>query len=161
MGGGRLHSGSGLLFGAGRVSVGASRDDYMGDEEEAMSNTIRDRYKWKQVEAPKPWRPKYNGEELCGFYGGKSVRDGQFGQYQVIIVHVPQRGAFMLSGVLIVNLVDAAGFVLGSPIRVVWKGLEKLTPKEDDERPRTMKRFDVFEAEGEAIAEEDLPEVHA
>jgi hypothetical protein len=59
---------------------------------------LKYRYQWKKIEAPKTWRPKINGEELTGFYGGKTVRKGQFGQYDIVIVHVPRRGSFTISG---------------------------------------------------------------
>jgi len=69
---------------------------------------LRGRYEWKKIEAPKMWRPRMIGEELVGFYGGKTTRNGQWGQYEVVLVHVPGRGSFMLSGVRIIQLADAS-----------------------------------------------------
>lgn len=81
---------------------------------------LRARYAWKKVEAPKTWRPSTNGEELTGFYGGKTLRNGQWGQYEVIVVHVPHRGTFMVSGTRVIQLVDAADIQTGWPIRIVY-----------------------------------------
>jgi len=47
---------------------------------------LRERYGWKKVVAPKAWRPEATGEELIGFYGGKTTRTGAYGQYDVVLV---------------------------------------------------------------------------
>jgi len=114
---------------------------------------LRERYEWKQVEAPKMWRPRMLGEELVGFFGGKSVRNGRFGQYEVVLVHVPRRGSFMVSGTRVSQLVDAAGVGEGWPVRIVWRGHVVLAGEEE----RKMKLFDVFVAEGDPLSPEEMP----
>lgn len=114
---------------------------------------VRARYEWRKIEAPKTWRPKMNGEEIAGFYGGKTMRNGRFGQYEVVLIHVPKRGLFMISGTRIVQLIDAAAVVIGWPVRVIWRGSVAL----DDDK--TMKTFDVFVAETDPIAADELPAV--
>jgi hypothetical protein len=114
---------------------------------------ILDRYKWHKVQAPRTWAPKEVGDELVGFYHGQSVRLGSFGQYTIVIVHVPLEGAFMVSGIKVVQLVDSAMIKPGWPMRIRWLGYRKLAGD------REMKDFEVFVAEGEPIAEEDLPDV--
>lgn len=118
---------------------------------------LRARYEWKRIEAPKTWRPKHNGEELVGYYAGKSVRNGQFGQYEIVMVTVPRRGVFMISGTRIVQLADASGVQYGWPVRVVWQGLADLPPLAVGERARTMKQFEFFVAEGDPVSPEDMP----
>lgn len=81
------------------------------------TNSIRERHQWKRVEAPKRWSPKEVGQELVGFCSGKTVRNGVFGQYEVVLISVPARGVFMLSGVQIVQLVDASAAEIGWPLR--------------------------------------------
>lgn len=114
-----------------------------------------ERFGWRKVEAPKPWRPGDLGEELFGYYGGRTIRNGQFGQYEVIIVHVPYKGAFMVSGVKIIQLIDTAMITRGHPIRITWKGLVDVGT--DGKRP--MKDFELLVADEPAIDEEELPEI--
>lgn len=118
---------------------------------------LKARYAWKPVEIPKTWRPRTLGEELVGFFGGKSVRNGAYGQYEVVLVHVPGRGSFMLTGVRIVQLADASGVDVGWPVRIVWHGTKKIDT--DDGEERRMKLFDLFVAEGDPVAEGDLPRI--
>lgn len=119
---------------------------------------LRSRYQWKQVEAPKTWRPKMLGEELVGFFGGKTTRNGSFGQYEVVLVHVPVRGSFMVSGVRIIQLIDASGIETGWPVRIVWRGRMAL-PATADGEVREMKNYEVFVAEGDPVAAGDLPKI--
>ncbi len=116
-----------------------------------VGDSLVSRYEWKKVEAPKTWRPKHNGEELVGFYGGKTSRTGQYGQYEVVLIHVPRRGTFMISGTRIVQLADAANINVGWPIRVVYLGTVALAEE------KTMKQFDVFVAEGDPVSPDELP----
>jgi len=116
------------------------------------------RYEWRRVDAPKTWRPRMIGEELVGFFGGKTTRKGQWGQYDVVLVHVPSRGSFMVSGTRVNQLVDAADIQTGWPVRIVWRGAVALPPTADGE-PRSMKQYEVFVAEGDPVAPEDLPHV--
>jgi hypothetical protein len=124
------------------------------DNNTPRASDVRARYEWRKVEAPKTWRPKAIGEELAGFYGGKTSRNGTFGQYEVVIVHIPRRGSFMISGTRILQLIDTSGIKLGWPIRIVWKGVIALPPPPED---KTMKVFEVYVAEGDPVAPEELP----
>jgi hypothetical protein len=136
----------------------------MTDEKDRMvprevpPGDLRARYEWKKVEAPKRWNPRANGEELTGFYGGKTTRNGKFGQYDVVLVTVPRRGVFMISGTRIVQLADASGVDVGWPVRIVWRGTVKLDKSEDGE-DRNMKMFDFFVAEGDPVSPEDMPRI--
>jgi hypothetical protein len=98
------------------------------------------------------------GEELVGFYGGKTTRNGQWGQYEVVLVHVPMRGSFMISGTRIIQLVDASGIQEGWPVRVIWKGRKQLEPTPDGE-VREMKQFKVLVAEGDPLSPDEMPRV--
>lgn len=122
---------------------------------------LKSRYQWKKIERPRAWRPKTVGEELVGYYGGKTARTGQFGQYEVVLVHVPTVGSFLISGVEVIQGFDSAAINVGWPVRVVWQGLQELDKDKEDGKPeagkRTMKRFDVFVAEGEPVPAEFLP----
>jgi hypothetical protein len=120
--------------------------------------SLLERYDWKKVVTPKMWHPKKADEELVGFFGGKSVRNGRYGQYEVVIIHIPRRGSLMISGVRIVNLVDASGIDTGWPIRIVWLGEKEIAPGEDG-KPRRMKDFDVYIAEGDPISADNLPAI--
>jgi len=122
------------------------------------AQSILERYRWKEVHAPKPWLPKIPGTELAGFYGGRTTRSGSYGQYDVILVHVPARGTFMVSGVKAIQLVDAAMIDVGHPIRVVWDGLQECGTDAAG-KAKHMKLFRVLVAEGEPIDAEDLPRV--
>src|SRR3972149_1075097 len=104
---------------------------------------IRTRYKWQKVHVPKHWRPKKVGEEIVGFYGGRTLKTGNFGQYEVMLIHVPSLGSFTLSGTMLIQLIDASMIDMGHPIRVVWGGQKQL------DGDKKMKIFEVFVAEGE------------
>ncbi len=127
----------------------------MSDEDESKTHfgDLKSRFTWKKVHGPRIWRPKVPGEELVGYYGGKTLRNGAYGQYEVVVVHVPIKGTYLISGIQVVQLVDASSIDVRWPIRIVWRGTEAL----DEER--TLKKFEVFVAEGDPIAEEDVPEV--
>ena len=118
-----------------------------------MSDEIRERFKWRKVAAPKTWRPEEAGQELVGYYGGRTLREGKYGQYEVILVHVPLEGSYTLSGTHLIQLVDASMIVLGHPIRIVWRGLVETTAGHQ------MKTFEVMVAEGEAVPVEAMPTV--
>lgn len=119
---------------------------------------LKNRYEWKKVERPITWRPKTEGEELIGFFGGKTIREGKFGQYEVVLVHVPHTGSFMISGVVVAQLFDAAGVGVGWPVRVVWRDYEDLGEDAEGKKKR-MKKYEVFIAEGDPVAPEFLPRI--
>lgn len=107
--------------------------------------------KWRKVHAPIVWRPKDDGEELIGYYAGRSLRDGTHGQYEVATVLVPYKGAFLISGTMLIQLLDSAMISRGDAVRVVFKGRK---PLEDE---REMKLFELYVGEAPALAEADLP----
>jgi hypothetical protein len=108
--------------------------------------------KWREISAPKAWNPKENGEELIGYYAGRTKRDGKFGQYEVVTVLVPYKGAFMVSGTVLIQLADAAMLTRGDAVRIVFVERKQL----DEER--TMKVFKLFVGEQESLAEAEMPE---
>lgn len=114
---------------------------------------LLERYKWRTVTAPRPWNPTEPGEELVGYYGGRTLRNGVHGQYEVVIVHVPMDGAYMLTGVRIAQLIDASMATIGHPVRIIWKG------RVETGAGHQMKQYEVMVADGEAIPAEDLPEI--
>lgn len=128
--------------------------------ERALSTaaSILERYEWKEVHAPKAWYPKTPGAELVGFYGGRTTRNGYHGQYDVILVHVPASGSYMVSGTKLMQLIDAAIIDIGHLIRIVWDGHQSLGVSATGEEKR-MKLFRVLVAEGEPINAADLPRV--
>jgi len=128
--------------------------------EAAKTNaSILERYHWKEVHAPRGWYPTVPGSELVGFYGGRTTRRSTYGQYDVILVHVPARGSFMVSGTKLMQLVDAAMIDVGHPIRVVWEGHQPLGINAATGEEKKMKLFKVLVAEGEPIDAADLPRV--
>lgn len=117
-------------------------------------NRMLERFRWKKVEAPRAWAPTIVGEELAGFYAGRTLRKGRYGQYEVVLVAVPGEGMRMISGTQIIQLVDAGQFTVGQPIRIAWYGYKELQGPED--KPRQMKLFEVFRVEMEAVTAEEL-----
>lgn len=114
---------------------------------------IRERYQWRKIVAPTTWDPTAVGEELCGFYGGRTLREGKFGQYEVVVVHIPMGASYTVSGTKLITLLDASLIKPGHPIRIVWKGLKDLGGN------KSMKDFEVLVAQGEAVPADSLPEV--
>lgn len=106
--------------------------------------------KWRKVHAPAVWRPK-DGDELIGYYAGRSLRDGLHGQYEVATVLVPYKGAFLISGTQLIQLLDSAMISRGDAIRVVFKGRKQL------EEEREMKLFELYVGEAPALAEVEMP----
>ena len=104
--------------------------------------------RWRRLDRPIPWKPKDVDEELIGYYLGKTSRNGKFGQYDVVMLAVPQDGgwtkAFMVSGLSVIQAIDGCveEMMEGSLLRIVWKGMKEL---KDD---RKMKMFEVYVSEG-------------
>ncbi len=110
-----------------------------------------ERLPWKKVEAPIFWRPREVGAQLVGFYMGRTLRTGSYGQYEVVMIFVPGEGAYIVSGTKIVQLIDASGLTRGEPVKVLWMGEEPL------KEGKKMKMFEVYTIDEEKMADEDLP----
>jgi hypothetical protein len=106
---------------------------------------------WREVKAPTSWRPK-KGEELVGYYMGRTKKNGKFGQYDVLTVLVPYKGVVMISGTMIIQLADAAMFQTGDAIRIVFEGYKEL------DGDREMKMFKLFVGDGVALPLSEIPE---
>lgn len=119
----------------------------------AIQAKLLQRFQWKKVKAPTTWRPKTVGEQLVGFFGGKTSKNGRYGQYDVIIVHVPLRGSFMISGTGIIQLVDGACVMPGHPVCITWNGVKELGDN------KTCKQFELQVAEGDPLNEELIPQL--
>lgn len=87
-----------------------------------VPEAFRARFEWVKVEAPRPWDPE-PGDELLGWYGGRTLRNGRFGQYEEVLIHVPRRGMLTASGTELTRLLDASQIVRGHPICVRFMGL--------------------------------------
>lgn len=118
-------------------------------EQEALAR----RYDWKRVHASKAWSPRAVGAELVGFYGGRTTRNGAYGQYDVVLVHVPKRGSYMVSGCQILQLADSALLEPGDPMRIVFMGYEPLA---NDKKMRVLELY-----VSERAKEAEIPVEHA
>ena len=108
---------------------------------------LNEKVKWRKVSTPKPWHPTEPGEELIGLYGGRTMRHGQHGQYEVILIVVPYAGSYTVSGTRVIQQADAAQLERGYPIRLVFNGLKPITG-----RDVSMKDIDMF------VSDERRPE---
>ena len=99
---------------------------------------LRELPAWKRVRALISWTPRAPGDELCGFFGGQTVRTGQYGEYTVVLVHVPDVGSYTVTGTELVRLVNAARLQDGEPVRIVFRGRERTSSD------REIKRFDLL-----------------
>lgn len=115
-----------------------SRPGDIPDLNEYEVEQIKKNTKWRKVKGPRAWRPKEVGEELVGYYSGRTLRDGKFGQYELVMVHVPRQGQFMVSGIKVIQLIDSARVHHNDLIRIVWGGYKELG---DDKK---MKVFEVY-----------------
>lgn len=105
--------------------------------------------KWRKVTAPAVWYPK-DGDELVGYYSGRTKRDGSYGQYEVVIVLVPYKGTYTVSGTALIQLADAAMLTRGDAVRIKFLGRKPL------EEGHEMKLFELYV--GEVETAEDMPE---
>lgn len=139
---------------AERIEAALDGDEaaWAAENTEAVASALRDRFRWKKVEVPKPWNPK-SPEELIGFYAGRTKKNGRYGQCEVVLVAVPSVGVRMVSGTQITQLIDAAMIDLGQPVRVVFNGTVKLQGVGN----KKMKLFDLFVRDGDPIPKEDMP----
>lgn len=108
-----------------------------------------DRVEWIKISAPRSWQPAESGDELRGYYGGQTVRKGCHGEYTVVIVHVPYKGTFTVSGTKIVQLTDSAAMPRGQLMLIVFRGWEMQTSGHE------MKLFDLYVAD--EAPRDDLP----
>lgn len=73
---------------------------------------------WKRVKGPRLWRPR-PGDRLHGRYGGRTLRQGVYGQYEVVIVHPLDEGdSYMVSGTMLIQAVDVAQLAPGEEIMI-------------------------------------------
>lgn len=105
-----------------------------------MTRDIKDRFTWKKIASAKAWRPK-DGEELVGYYAGRTLKNGSYGQYEVVLVHVPYEGMYTVSGTAIISLIDASRIEVDHPVKIVFVGKEKL------EGEKHWKRFELYIAD--------------
>lgn len=106
-----------------------------------VQQKLLDKYEWTDVSAPQPWNPKMC-PELVGHYGGKITRVGPYGTYEVVLIKVPRLGVFTVSGVKIVELINASMVSVGHPIHVVFTGYETTS------RGYQCKQFELRVAQG-------------
>lgn len=111
---------------------------------EAVQERLRARFEWVKVDAPKVWRPTPD-QELIGFYGGYTKKNGSFGPYDVVLVHVPRYGSFTVSGTQLIQLVDAAVLQKGDPVRIIYRGTKDL---DGDKR---VKLFELLVASDDEV----------
>lgn len=104
--------------------------------------------KWRKISSPSTWRPT-DGEELIGYYVGRTQYDGKFGPYEVLLVAVPYKGTFMISGTKLIQLADSAMLTRGDAVRVVFLGKVEISEKHE------MKDFELYV--GELPIADDMP----
>lgn len=106
---------------------------------------------WNKLERPKNWKPE-EGQEIVGYYLGTSTRDGQYGQYKVVLIAVPKGDGFskpvMISGCQVVQALDGSNVQQGAFIRISFVGMKDLG------EGRSMKIMDVYEASGSITIEQ-------
>lgn len=111
--------------------------------------------KWKKLSRPRPWRPTEEGQEIVGVYLGYTVRDGQWGIYQVALIAVEQpdgvRVPFTVTGTSLIQILDGACVAFGAYVRIIYKGVRLLGGE------RHMKLYEVFQGEG-MLSKEEIAE---
>ena len=86
-------------------------------------------------------------------YAGRTMRKGAWGQYEVVLVLVPSKGAYMVSGCQVIQLMDAAMIEVGHPVRITYNGIQETSEE------RRMKLFELHVADGDPISPLDMPSV--
>lgn len=103
--------------------------------------------KWRKIKRPKSWRPKEANEELIGYYVGRTLKNGQWGQYEVITV-VTDDGTFMVNGTQLIQLADVAMLEYGAAIRIKFLGMKKTGGDHE------MKEFELYVNDAEPTVED-------
>lgn len=102
--------------------------------------------KWHKLNRPRAWVPSEPGAEIVGYYLGQSVREGRYGQYSTVMLAVPTGHGFTqpytVSGVSLINAIDAGQIEEGYLIRIVFWGYKDL------DEDRSVKLFNVYVGEG-------------
>lgn len=100
--------------------------------------------------APRPragaLAPARAERELVGHYGGKTIRGGAHGQYEVAIVHVEEGPPMLVTGTKAIQLFDAAEISPGWPVRLRYLGMVATRSG------RLMKDFELYVADGLPIS---------
>lgn len=109
--------------------------------------------KWRKIHAPKPWHPKEAGEELVGFYVGRTKKSGSYGQYEVLVIAVPYKGTYTISGTALIQLADSGMVGRGEAVRIVFLGRKDISTESEK---REMKLFELYVGEGSTA--DDLPD---
>ncbi len=109
---------------------------------------MNENIQWRKVNRPRSWRPKNNGEELIGYYCGRTLRNGQWGQYEVVTVVTPNSGALMVSGTHLIQLADVAMLKYGDAIRIKFLGVKPVGDGHE------MKEFELYVSDTELTAED-------
>ena len=117
-----------------------------------QGHLIRERFQWRKVRTPIRWDPTSEGQELVGYYGGITRRDGKWGQYDCVLVHLPGQDSFFISGTKLVRLIHSSGVNVGHPIAIKWLGLVKTNSGKD------MKDFELEVAQAPPVPVSALPE---
>ena len=79
---------------------------------------------WQKVEKPIIWRPE-EGETIEGFYGGLREKVGMYGTFQSLVL-LTKNGLVLISGQVIINLVENAGVLTPkTQLRVAFLGLKE------------------------------------
>ncbi|MDB4278107.1 hypothetical protein N9917_00605 [Deltaproteobacteria bacterium] len=103
--------------------------------------------KWHKLERPESWKPTAPGTELIGYYLGQSLRDGQYGQYNVALLTVPSGDGysrpFTISGTTLISAIDAGQVKDGQLLRITFQGYG------ESARGHNYKKFDVYVGEGQ------------
>ena len=106
-------------------------------EAKAAPKNTMPKPQWVRVNMPQAWYPQKVGDTLVGTYGGRTLKKGENGQYEVILIRTAG-GVFTVTGVRVIQLIDGSGSDVGDPVKVVFLGLVELP------NGRKMKNFDVF-----------------
>lgn len=106
---------------------------------------LASKFAWTKAQRPQPWRPR-PGDIIVGYYGGLMSRDGAFGAYKAAIVHIPEGPCYSITGITLLQAIEASAVELRAAVRVTFVG-RRNTPN------GSVKLFDLEYASGPAIEE--------